>query len=126
VFLDHCVPDSVAEVFKKYGHDVVFLRDWLPTDSPDQLVAAVSENEGAVLVSVDGDFRKRIAPRIPHGARARFRKLSHIRLECSEPQAARRLEEAMSFVEAEQRLALQRTDKRMIVSIGTSILRTYR
>lgn len=126
MFLDHCVPDSVAEVFKKYGHDVVLLRDWLPTDSPDQLVAAVSENEGAVLVSVDSDFQKRIAPRIPRGARARFRKLSHIRLECPEPQAARRLDEAMSFVEAERELALQRADKRMIIAIGASVLRTYR
>jgi len=126
VFLDHCVPDSVAEVFEKYGHNVVFLREWLPTDSPDQLVAAVSENEGAVLVSVDADYRKHIAPRIPVGARARFRKLSHIRLECPEPQAARRLEDAMSFVEAEQKLSLQRPDKRMILAISTTVLRTYR
>jgi hypothetical protein len=43
-------------VFRTYGHDIIFLRDWLPTDSPDQLVAAVSENEGAVLVTVDGIF----------------------------------------------------------------------
>jgi hypothetical protein len=125
VLLDQCVPDSVAEVFSKYGHDVVFLRNWLPTDSPDQLVATVSETEGAVLVSVDGDFKK-IAPRIPMGARSRFRKLSHIRLECSEPQAARRLEDAISFVEAEHALSLGRSDKRMILAISTNVLRTYR
>ena len=88
VFLDQCVPDFVAEIFKKYGHEVVFLRAWLPTDFPDQLVAAVSEDEGAVLVTVDGDFRKHIAPHIPIGPRARFRKLSHIRLEC--PYASRK------------------------------------
>jgi hypothetical protein len=126
VFLDHCVPDSAAVVFKTYGHEIVYLRDWLPTDSPDQLVAAVSENEGAVLVTVDGDFRKHIAPRIPIGARTRFRKLSHIRLECPEPQAAKRLEAAMSFIEAERELALRRPDKRMILAIGISVLRTYR
>lgn len=126
VFLDHCVPDSCADVFRAYGHEVVFLREWLPTDSPDQLVAAVSENESAVLVTVDGDFQKHVAPRIPKGARARFRKLSHIRLECSEPQAANRLKEAMSFIEAEREIALQRADKRMILAISTNVLRTYR
>jgi Domain of unknown function (DUF5615) len=126
VFLDHCVPDSCADVFKKYGHKIIYLREWLPTDSPDQLVAAVSENEGAVLVSVDGDYRRHIAPRIPVGARARFRKLSHIRLECPEPQAARRLEDAISFIEAEHALSLGRSDKRMILGISTSVLRTYR
>jgi predicted nuclease of predicted toxin-antitoxin system len=125
LFLDHCVPDSVAEVLKKYGHTIRFLREWLPTDSPDVLVATVSENEGSILVSIDGDFRK-IAPRIPQGARQRFRKLSHIRLECPEPQAARRLEQAMSFIEAEAALALQRADKRMILSISTNVMRTYR
>jgi hypothetical protein len=69
-------------------------------------VAAVSENENAVLVTVAGDFRRHIAPRIPFGARARFRNLSHIRLECPEPQAANRLKAAMSFVETEHALAL--------------------
>ena len=125
-FLDHCVPDSVADVFRTYGHEVVLLREWLPTDSPDPLVAAVSENEGAVLVTVDGDYRKHVAPRIPIGARARFRKLSHIRLECPEPQAARRLEAAMSFIEAERGIALASADKRMIIGIGVAVLRTYR
>jgi hypothetical protein len=126
VFLDHCVPDSCAEVLRKYGHKIIYLRDWLPTDSPDPLVAAVSENEGAVLVTVDGDFRKHIAPRIPVGARARFRKLSHIRLECPEPQAARRLDDAISFIETEREIALGRPDRRMILSIGISIMRTHR
>jgi hypothetical protein len=126
VLLDHNVPDSVADVFRKYGRDVVFLREWLPTDSPDQLVAAVCENEGAVLVSLDGDFRRHIAPRIPVGARARFRRLSHIRLECPEPQAAARIEDAMSFIEAERQLALNRPDSRMILGISTNVLRTYR
>lgn len=125
VFLDHCVPDSVADVFKTYGHKVIFLREWLPIDSPDALVATVSENEGAVLVTVDGDFRKHVAPHIPRGARARFRKLNQIRLECSEPQAAKRLTAAMSFVEAEHVIATD-SSRRMIVAIGNDVLRTHR
>jgi hypothetical protein len=102
----------------------LFLREWLPTDSPDRLVAAVSENEGAVLLTSMGIFASTLLHIIPLGARARFRKLSHIRLECPEPQAANRLKAAMSFIEAEHALALERPDKRMILSIGINVLRT--
>lgn len=75
VLLDHNVPDSVADVFRAHGHTVRHVRDILPTDSPDPLVATVSEEDGTVLVSCDRDF-KLIAPRIPRGHRARFRRLS--------------------------------------------------
>jgi hypothetical protein len=40
------------------------LRERIAADSPDPLVAAVSEMHGAVLVSLDSDFR-RLAPACP-------------------------------------------------------------
>ncbi len=43
------------------GHEVILLREQLAPDSPDPLVAAVSEMNGAVLVSLDSDL-KRLAP----------------------------------------------------------------
>jgi predicted nuclease of predicted toxin-antitoxin system len=75
LLLDHNVPVSVAEVFRERGHAVLLVKDILPTNSSDQLVATVSEADGAILVSADHDF-ERIAPRIPKGHRARFRRLS--------------------------------------------------
>src|SRR5690348_4191941 len=103
LLLDHNVPDSVAEAFRARGHDVRLVRDILPTDSPDQLVATVSEQDGAILVSCDRDFRL-IAPRIPIGSRARFRRLSRISLECNEYQAAQRVIAAMSLIEDEHEI----------------------
>ena len=79
ILLDQNVPDSVAAVFEDRGHTVLYLRDVLAPDSPDEIVAAFSEAEDAVLVSLDGDF-KRIAPRIPNSQRRRFRRLSRIAL----------------------------------------------
>ena len=119
------MPDSVADVFEEHGHEVIFLRDILPTDTPDQVVADVSETEGAVLVSCDGDFR-RIAPRIPQGERQRFRTLSRVHLQVQAPQAAVRVEAAMSFIETEYEHAQNTNDPRMILSIGSSYLRTLR
>ncbi len=125
VFLDQNVADSVAQAFREAGHEVVLLRDVLPTDSSDLLVATIAESEGAVLVSHDGDFTK-IAPRIPTGARRRFRRLSRIHLQCSEPEAARRVRAAMSLINAEHALAVGSGDPRMILSIDSRVIRTHR
>ena len=100
LLLDQNVPNSVADVFRERGHEVQFVRDILPADSPDPLVATVSEDQCAILVSCDKDF-DRIAPRIPKGSRSRFKKLSRITLACSEPQAAQRVEKLMEYIELE-------------------------
>lgn len=41
---DHCVPDSVGRVLCEAGYDVILLRERIAPDSPDPLVAAVSES----------------------------------------------------------------------------------
>jgi Domain of unknown function (DUF5615) len=118
------VPDSVGRALSEAGHEVVSLRQQLAPNSPDPLVAAVSEMNEAVLVSTDSDFRT-LAPRAGIGRR-RFQRLSRIALRCSEPQAAGRVQVAMSLVEHEWEIAQASADKRMIVEIGTSVIRTIR
>lgn len=123
--LDHNVPDSVGRVFRTRGHDVRHVRDILPVDSPDPLIATVSEEDGDILVSCDRDF-KLIAPRIPRGMRARFRRLSRISIEWNEYQAADRVEEAMTLIEAEYERAQTRSDKRIQIVIQTLGIKTIR
>ncbi len=124
-WLDNNVPDSVAEVFRRHGHSVTLLRDILPADSPDPVVAAFSEDKGFVLISADRDFRK-IAPRIPRAAKARFQRLSRITIQCNPYQTVQRIEKAMSLIEAESRIAQDSQDKRMIITIGNAFIRTDR
>jgi predicted nuclease of predicted toxin-antitoxin system len=102
----------------------VFLRERLAQDAPDPLVAAVSEANGAILVSLDSDF-KTLAPRAGAG-KARFRTLSRIGLRCSEPQAAQRVERALSLIEHEWELAQVSQDARMIVEVANTVIRTIR
>ena len=123
-FIDNCVPDSVAGVLRNAGHEVILLRDSIAPDAPDSFVAAVAELHGAVLVSYDKDFRS-LAPRIGVGQR-RFRTLSRIGFKCSEPQAARRLESALSLIEHEWTLAQSVPDKRIMIEIGPTYIRTIR
>src|SRR5713101_6216016 len=120
-FIDNCVPDSVASVPRNAGHDVILPRDSI---APDSFVAAVAELHGAVLVSYDKDFRS-LAPRIGVGQR-RFRTLSRIGFKCSEPHSARRLESALSLIEHEWSLAQSAPDKRIMIEIGPTYIRTIR
>lgn len=124
-FVDHCVPDSVGRVLREANHEVILLRERIAPDSPDPLVAAVSEMNGAVLVSLDSDFRS-LAPRIPKGQRQRFRKLSRIGLRCKAPRCAQRLTMALSLIEHEWAVAQVSADKRMIVDVGETYVRSIR
>ena len=78
----------------------------------------------AVLVSLDTDF-KTLAPRAGVG-KQRFRTLSRIGLKCSEPQAAKRIVAALSLIEHEWDLAQRSSDKRMIIEIGQTTIRSIR
>lgn len=123
--LDHNVPQSVAAALRSHGHLVILVKDILPIDAPDALIAAVSEEDGSILVSCDQDF-KRIAPRIPMGFRARFRKLSRLTLACNETQAATRMNSAMSLLELEWDIAQNSVDKRIHIVIQNSGIKTNR
>lgn len=123
--LDENIPVSASKCLASFGYEVEYIRDLIPVGSVDPLVAFVAEDNRAVLVSCDGDFKK-IAPRIPDGQKRRFRNLSRIWLRCNEYQSADRLKKAMGFVEAEFEIAQDSSDKRMIITIGASYIRSER
>src|SRR5580698_1791492 len=98
-FIDQCVPDSVGKMLSSAAYAVELLREKLATDAPDQVVATYAELSGAVLISLDRDF-KSLAPRIGIGQQ-RFRRLSRVGIRCDEPAATRRIEAALSLIEHE-------------------------
>jgi len=124
-FIDHCVPESVAKALEAFGKKVMRLREKTAPDSPDTLVAAVAEANGAILVTMDADF-KQIAGRNGIGNR-RFKRLSLLRFEkCRESRAADRIRDAMSLIEHEWCLANNSMDRRMFVVITAEAIRTHR
>lgn len=124
-FADHCVAESVCQALEGGGHEVIRLRDELPPDSPDPVVARYAEKRDAVLVTHDSDFR-RIAPRIPVGAKQRFRRLSRIQLHCDYPRASERMTAALSLIEFEWKLARKRRDRRIHIVIRKTAITTNR
>ena len=125
LFIDHCVPESVAKMLEEHGYAVIRLREKTAQDSPDSLVAAVAEANNAVLVTMDGDF-KAIAARTGIGQR-RYKRLSLIRFEkCRESKAAARLKYALSLIEHEWAIGNAEADRRMFVVITGAAMRTHR
>lgn len=126
LFLDAGVPDSVGHVLENRGHDVLYHRYLLPERTPDQVVAATSLANEAVLVAIDNDM-KQIAQRYGMTARGdKFAKLSLLRFCCNETLAAKRLEFAMTFVEHEWEVTGAKAARRMWIEIRQHDLRSYR
>ena len=124
-FTDQNVPESVSRVLEAAGYEVIRLREKIATNSPDQLVAAVSEANKAVLVTMDGDF-KTIAQRTGIGRRT-FKTLSLVRFErCRESRAAQRISSAISLIEHEWEYGKGRNDRRMFIVITAEAIRTHR
>jgi predicted nuclease of predicted toxin-antitoxin system len=124
-FVDQNVPESVGRFLKSRGYAVILLRDRIPTESQDALVAAVAEANNAVLVTFDPDF-KALASRIGIGRR-RFATLSLIRFEkWRESQAANRMEAALSLIEHEWTFSHASRDRRLFVVITAQTIRTHR
>jgi Uncharacterized protein conserved in bacteria len=124
-FTDQCVPESVARALERAGYEVIRLREKIATNTPDQAVAAISEVNKAVLVTMDGDFKK-IATRAGVGRRV-HRTLSLLRFEkCRESRAADRISQALSLIQHEWEFGKRNTDRRMFVVICDGVIRTHR
>lgn len=119
--------ESVCKFLEGRGHKVVRLAEKLPPNSPDPVVAAYAAKTNAVLISFDGDFNN-IAPRLPKGARRRFRKLSRIHMSVKAPTAHVRMAAAIAFIEFEWAESAKRDDdgRRIWLVIQQSILKTNR
>ena len=125
-FLDAGAPDSIGDVLKKYGHHVIFHREALPEKTSDALVCAAALANDSILVALDSDmkqFPKRFG--ISQSSN-RFERLSLIRICCNEVLAAKRLEQAMSFIEHEWNVSEEKTSRRLWVEIGPHHLRSNR
>lgn len=55
-FTDHCVPTSVVDALQGAGHEVLVLKQRIPTNSDDATVIAKAQEIDAILVSLNGDF----------------------------------------------------------------------
>lgn len=55
-FADQCIPNSVIKMLQNGGHEVLRLRDYIPSDSPDIIVIRKAQELDSILISLDGNF----------------------------------------------------------------------
>lgn len=90
---DQNVPEDVVRCLTKRGHIVSRVRDEMPADSPDPVVALAAINAGRILLSWDRDFAHQ------RFMQPRFERLSRIGFSCPEPEGARRVLEVIDLIE---------------------------
>lgn len=122
-FTDQNVADSVGKALLDAGHGLIRLRDVMPTDTKDPIIAFACSQGGQVLVTHDSDFRQ-VAKRLRVTNRQYQERLHRIYLNCLEPLAAARVAEAMSLIESEWLLAS--TDRPLSIEIRDKSIRTNR
>lgn len=94
---DHNVPESVCRFLEERGHDVVRVRDIMPVDSPDPVVAQAAMDADRLLISWDKDFNDQRL------AKPRFATLSRIGMSGEEHQGRKRIEASIHRIEFEFR-----------------------
>ncbi len=113
-------PESVGDIFRDRGHTVESVRMIVPKGTADSIIAAIGEQDAAVLVTVDKDFRS-LAPRISKERRL-YKRLGIISLRCPEPQAANRVKQNMDLIEYEYHRSQGLRDRRLMISIGPNFV----
>lgn len=98
-FVDNCVAESVPKLLEKEGHDIVRLRDVMPPDTKDPVVAIAAASSNRVLITTDKDFRQ-IAKTL-NMTRRESQKLHRVALRCADSKSAKRMQEAIPLIEFE-------------------------
>ncbi len=92
-------------------------------ESPDPVIAVACSRHGQVLVSHDRDFRN-LSKRLGITQRQYNNSLHRILLRCPEPNSAKRIEEALSLIEAEW--LLTEPERPMVIEIRDRSIITRR
>lgn len=100
LLVDQNVPDSVAKFFRVRGHEVLLVREVLGRSAPDQLIAAMAELQGVIVVTFDRDF-SRFRTLLPEGQRSGFvAGAGFLHLAMREPRGVARLTEEIETIES--------------------------
>lgn len=98
-FMDHCVPASTSKLLVAAGHDVILLKDCMPTDTKDPVIAIACAENARVLVTHDKDF-KQISKKL-NIVKREFALLHRVSMRCDDPLSAARMQDALSLIEWE-------------------------
>ena len=124
--LDEGAPRLAGDPFLKRGHQVIYHRDVCEGGAADEVVAAISIHNAAILIAIDNDM-KRLVRRFGNGGNSeRYFSLNLISIGCEEFMAAKRIEYAMSLIEHEWEICRQKKARRLWIDIRPHSLVSHR
>lgn len=123
--LDENAPVTLVEPLRNFGAEVSRITDYIAEGSPDPLVAATCDELGAIVISVDSDF-KRIITRRRDRQKRPLRHVGLIKMSCKESRVVERLMAAMPLIYKEYELRQQMPDRRIIAFVHTEIMTIHR
>lgn len=117
---------AIAEPFRHRGYRVIRHGDAVARGAADEQVVLAAIVSGSALIAVDLDM-KRYARRFgAPNVSERYSGLHLIFLSYNEVLAAKRVEQAMSFIEHEWLVTCGKAARRLWVDIGAHRLTSYR
>jgi predicted nuclease of predicted toxin-antitoxin system len=120
LWLDEMVPRALADFFSERGHEVHLVRDHFAPSTKDPVVAAAVDEQGAVIVTWDKDFRSLALRSRREGLR--YPSMGLIHLGCNVAKARTRLEKLIDLIELEYERAQARSDSRLLIHVGDNSL----
>jgi predicted nuclease of predicted toxin-antitoxin system len=126
VLLDEGAPVLAASPFLGRGHRVIYHSDVLESGAKDEVVAITAIINEAALIAVDLDMRRLVRRFGAPNASERYHKLDLILISCNETLAAKRLGQALSFIEHEWQISRMKTARRLWVEVAQHRLVTHR
>ena len=126
VLLDEGTPVLAATPFLDRGYEVINHRDVLEPGAKDDLVVTTAILNNAILIAVDADMKRLVRRFGSPNNSEKYTRLDLIFLSCPETLAAKRLEQALSFIENEWVVSRHKLSRRLWVDIGPHRLTSYR
>lgn len=88
------------------------------------MVCVAALNNGAILVAADHDMKS--LAKAMGASNQRFKSMSLVKLSCRKPEAAEKVNEAMSLIEHEWQCLAVRAARRLWVEIQPGVIRIVR
>lgn len=120
LLIDEDVPEAITIFLRGRGHVVEHVRDLCLNQTPDQVIDAVAERMGAIVVTFNHADFKRLAARVPRGGQGAFRKLGRVNFKCRHDRGLKRIQQVIDAIEMEYRHVQALRDKRLMIEIKES------
>jgi len=115
--IDEHIPPSLVALLRQRGHTAHLVTQSTIKGSADEVVCALAEQLGGIVVTFDHNHYERLLPRIPQSRALRFPNTGRISFRGSADIALERLRAVIEDIEDEFRKVQTREDTRLLVTI---------